>query len=1071
MREGGDALHEHALFEALHAERPGNWVDWPAGWRQGDAAAVRYHLFLQWIAARSFAAAQTAARAAGMRIGLISDLAIGMDRAGSHAWARQSDLLLGLSIGAPPDAFNPRGQDWGLTGFSPRALVASGFEPFLATLRAALRHAGGVRIDHVMGLMRLWLIPRGAPASEGAYLAYPLEDLLRLLALESHRHGAVVIGEDLGTVPPGFRARLRRAGIAGMDVLWFERTRLSFKKPSRWRRDAVAMTTTHDLPTVAGWWSGADIRTRRALGLGAAGEEEERKQDRGRLWRAFTAAGTVQGAPPPVDRPAAAVDAALGYVAQSPSPLMLAPLEDPAGARRAAQPAGHDRRASQLAPPPRPRGQGPVRRARGRGPRQDHRRPSPMIPRATLRLQFHRGFTFADAEALVPYFARLGVSHLYASPIAVARPGSLHGYDVIDPTRVNPELGGEAGLRSLAAAARGAASGLIVDIVPNHMAADPANAWWADVLRHGRASRYARFFDIDWEADGKVLLPILGKPLEETLAAGEIEVGREELRYFSHRLPLTPGEPACLSDVLARQHYRLAWWRTAGDRINWRRFFDINELVCLRMDEPAAFEAVHALPLRLYAEGLLDGLRVDHVDGLADPAAYCRTLRQRLGKDAYLVVEKILLRGETLPSDWDCDGTTGYDFMNDVSALQHDAAGEACLAEAWSSLSGRPADFAPEEQAARREIVARSFSAQLEACAAALPPSAIARPTCAACSPSCWRISRSIAPTVPAARCWSAPMARCCSVPPRARARPASPPIAGPSIAVLRLLATPSGNARGLVRFQQLSAPVAAKAVEDTAFYRYGRLLSRNDVGFDVETFASDATAFHARDAPRAAGHPQAMLATATHDHKRGEDVRARLAVLERAWPANGPRCRRAGSRPVHRFAPPARPMPATSPCCCRPSSAPGRSISMPAMAPARTAFAERLAAWQQKALREAKLFSDWAAVDETYEDAARRFTLALIAEAALPDLLQEIATLVRRIAAAGAVNGLVQCLLRLTVPGVPDLYQGTEFWDFSLVDPDNRRPVDFSRARRAWAMPTCPALPRSGAMAGSSRP
>src|SRR5216684_3663967 len=250
VREGGEALREHALFDALHDERPGNWTEWPAGWRQPrDAAAVRYHLFLQWLTARSFAAAQTAARAAGMRIGLIGDLAIGMDRSGSHAWARQSDLLLGLAIGAPPDAFNPRGQDWGLTGFSPRALVAQGFGPFLATLRAALSHAGGVRIDHVMGLMRLWLIPRGVPATEGAYLAYPLEDLLRLLALESHRHGAVVIGEDLGTVPPGFRARLRRAGIAGMDVMWFERTRLTYRKPTRWRRDAVAMTTTHDLPT------------------------------------------------------------------------------------------------------------------------------------------------------------------------------------------------------------------------------------------------------------------------------------------------------------------------------------------------------------------------------------------------------------------------------------------------------------------------------------------------------------------------------------------------------------------------------------------------------------------------------------------------------------------------------------------------------------------------------------------------------------------------------------------------------------------------------------------------------
>jgi len=308
--EGGEALRQHARFEAEQA-----------------AGSERFHLFLQWITARSFAAAQQAAEAAGMRIGLISDLAIGMDRAGSHAWARQSDLLMGLSIGAPPDGFNPHGQDWGLTGFSPHALVATGFEPFLATLRAALAHAGGVRIDHIMGLMRLWLIPRGQPAGEGAYLAYPLEDLLNLLALESHRHGAVVIGEDLGTVPPGFRARLRRAGIAGMDVLWFERTRLNFRKPSRWRADAVAMTTTHDLPTVAGWWSGDDIRTRRALGLGTPGEDQARQQDRARLWRAFTHAG-VGGDMPPTEQPAPVVDAALGYVAQSRSPLMLAPIED-----------------------------------------------------------------------------------------------------------------------------------------------------------------------------------------------------------------------------------------------------------------------------------------------------------------------------------------------------------------------------------------------------------------------------------------------------------------------------------------------------------------------------------------------------------------------------------------------------------------------------------------------------------------------------------------------------------------------------------------------------------------------
>lgn len=349
VRGGGDLLQGHALFEALHgkwlASEPalGSWRDWPPAFRQGltplddaemaafvaaESASIRFHQYLQWLAARSFEAAQTAAVDAGMKIGLISDLAIGMDRAGSHAWSRQGDLLLGLNIGAPPDEFNRAGQDWGLSGFSPQALVATGFDPFLSTVRAAMRYAGGVRIDHIMGLQRLWLVPEGASAADGAYLEYPLDDFLRLLALESHRHGAVVIGEDLGTVPRGFRRRLTQTGIAGMDVMWFERNRGSFRAPTRWRRDAVSMTSTHDLPTVAGWWRGCDIDVRSALGLSAEGEVAERQSDRRRLWQAFAAAGTAKGPAPAPDDPAPAVDAALGYVASSPAPLMLAPVED-----------------------------------------------------------------------------------------------------------------------------------------------------------------------------------------------------------------------------------------------------------------------------------------------------------------------------------------------------------------------------------------------------------------------------------------------------------------------------------------------------------------------------------------------------------------------------------------------------------------------------------------------------------------------------------------------------------------------------------------------------------------------
>ena len=316
VRESGSALDGHARFEA----RQGSW-----------AAPVLFYAFLQWIAFDVFHATQAAAKAAGMRIGLIGDLAIGVDRTGSQVGTTPQDFLHGLSIGAPPDAFNPQGQDWGLTTFSPHALIASGFAPFISTLRATMRCCGGLRIDHAMGLMRLWLVPRDGSPTEGAYLAYPFDDLLRLLALESHRNGSIVLGEDLGTVPPEFRRHCREAGIAGMDVLWFQRDKQYFLPPEKWRDDAVAMTTTHDLPTVAGWWKGTDLDLRQALGRPGTGEAEQRETDRAALWSAITAAGIAADLAPPIDQTASVVDAAIEFVAKTPAPLALVPIEDVLG--------------------------------------------------------------------------------------------------------------------------------------------------------------------------------------------------------------------------------------------------------------------------------------------------------------------------------------------------------------------------------------------------------------------------------------------------------------------------------------------------------------------------------------------------------------------------------------------------------------------------------------------------------------------------------------------------------------------------------------------------------------------
>jgi 4-alpha-glucanotransferase len=345
--DGGDLLHQHATFEALHADRAPehDWRNWTVDLRDPHSAAVTafasarrrdvlFHEFLQWVADRSLAAAQARAREAGMRIGLIGDLAVGMDASGSHAWSRQRDILLGVAIGAPPDLFNPRGQAWGLTTFSPRALEDGGFVPFIATLRAVLRHTGGLRIDHAMGLSRLWLVPDGADPSQGAYLAFPFTDLLRLLALESARHNAIVVGEDLGTVPAGFRETLNQGGVHGMRVLWFERDASNaFLPPDAWDAEALAMTTTHDLPTVAGWWEGRDIAIRAEcgrLGVGVTEQDtaNERQADRAVLWQRFTTEGVADGAAPPLDAPKLVVDAAVNFVARTRSPLCLLPVED-----------------------------------------------------------------------------------------------------------------------------------------------------------------------------------------------------------------------------------------------------------------------------------------------------------------------------------------------------------------------------------------------------------------------------------------------------------------------------------------------------------------------------------------------------------------------------------------------------------------------------------------------------------------------------------------------------------------------------------------------------------------------
>ena len=714
-----------------------------------------------------------------------------------------------------------------------------------------------------------------------------------------------------------------------------------------------------------------------------------------------------------------------------------------------------------------------------------------MIPRATYRIQFHRGFPFDAARPLAPYLADLGISHVYASPIATARAGSNHGYDVVDPLHINPELGGEPGFRALAATLKTHGIGIILDIVPNHMAVGGSdNAWWLDVLEHGRDSGYARYFDIDWTpADpalhGKLLAPFLGLPYAEALATGAVVIDRDGpgqppfvMAHGTHRFPLRPDDAAALARaadpaahhdartpaglerlhrLLERQHYRLAHWRTAGDAINWRRFFDVTELAGLRVEDPQVFDTVHALPLRLYADGLIDGVRVDHVDGLADPGGYARRLRTALDAagarrpadaapgPAWIVVEKILATGERLDPAWGTDGTSGYDFMDLVSAFQHDPAGDAPLTAHWHRLSGRPAAFADEERTARAETLARTFAGQRDAAVAALHRWTQA--SIATRDITRGMIARAITALLvelPYYRSYGAYAATPLPHDPLFaaaldRARAAMPPGEAPVLAMLADALTGQAGLdaplrRDAVRrFEQLSAPLSAKSVEDTAFYRHARLLSRTDVGFDPARMAIGPAEFAAAIAERAQAHPQAMLATATHDHKRGEDVRARLALLSELpdrWIAlSGAWQRQYGDPAID------------------PADAYAIFQTLVGACPVPiadfAALSGRVADWHRKALREAKLRSSWAEPDTAYEDRCARFIARLLADT--DGFAAELAAFVTEIAPAAAANGITQAVLRCTLPGVPDCYQGTEYWDWSLVDPDNRRPVDYS--------------------------
>jgi (1->4)-alpha-D-glucan 1-alpha-D-glucosylmutase len=656
-------------------------------------------------------------------------------------------------------------------------------------------------------------------------------------------------------------------------------------------------------------------------------------------------------------------------------------------------------------------------------------------PRSTYRVQVKAAFPLTEAANVVPYLRDLGVSHLYTSPILASTEGSMHGYDVVAHDQVDDEAGGRPALDDLVDTLRANDLGLVIDVVPNHVSVAPPadrNAWWWDLLTHGMDSRYAAAFDVDWSRhNGRVLLPVLGAPLADVLRDREIVRDGDVLRYHEHVWPLAPGtaddrdEP--VGDLLPRQHYLPEHWRLAAHDLNYRRFFDVTTLAGLRVEDERVFEESHRLVVELVRARAVDGLRIDHPDGLADPEAYLDRLNDATGC-IWVVVEKILEPGEPLPESWLAAGTTGYDALADLTHLFVDPDGEAALTRLYTDFTGEPADFEEVVEASKRLVLTEILSSEVEwlhRLAPHVPRDAIVE----------LLVALDVYRTYVTAG--TAPTDSDRAVLGRAVARSAErrPDLAAATRQLAAAILDGTDPAFA-TRFQQVSGPVMAKGVEDTAFYRYHRLAALNEVGGAPGRFGTDVATFHAACLERQEHAPYGMTTLSTHDTKRSEDVRARLAVLSEVPEEWAAAVRRWSAMTAKH----------------KTGGAPDANLEYllyQTFVGAYPLDADRAVAYAEKASREAKQQTSWLDPDPAYDGAVERWVRATLAD---EEFTNDLAAFVAPLVVHGWTASLAQKLVQLTMPGVPDVYQGSELWDLSLVDPDNRRPVDYATRARLLA-------------------
>ncbi|MFH8136423.1 malto-oligosyltrehalose synthase [Pantoea osteomyelitidis] len=701
------------------------------------------------------------------------------------------------------------------------------------------------------------------------------------------------------------------------------------------------------------------------------------------------------------------------------------------------------------------------------------------IPTATYRIQFRNGMTFDRAAALVPYLKRLGISHLYASPVFTATSESTHGYDVTDANEIEPSIGGRAGFDRMSKALKEAGLGLILDIVPNHMAASLENPWWRDVIEHGKNSRYARHFDIDWSR--RLTLPFLGDTFEAELENGNIAVkpdpgtGRPAFAYFENFYPLTPeswqdheaevlklADKAEIAKLHDRQPWRLMSWRDAPRELSYRRFFEIAGLAGVRVEDKAVFDDTHRLILELVRSGAVDGLRVDHVDGLADPKAYLELLRHEAGPDCYITVEKIVGEGEYIPAEWPISGTTGYEFIASLSDALVDGEKVGALRKAYEDAMGKPVDVKAELRAAKLLMANRNFEGEFTALLRLA--TTIAKTDGVALEEQTLRSPlRELLVAFPVYRTYGTTQ----GLPPEGAemlqkvAKKVRSSANAPDPQALdfltRILAgevsdAASGEAATFrTRFQQLTGPLMAKSVEDTLFFRLHMALALNEVGAEPLPRTFSLERFHAEMKTRLERQPDALSGTSTHDTKRGEDARARLYTLTEApeiWAECVDRWRQMNHSQVKVLDDGPAPKPAVEWMLYQALAGVWPTTLQPQDEAGLKALEERFLPYVEKALREAKLRTDWADSNDTYEKAVLDYARHLLSPAN-QTFLRDFTDALQPFVSAGLVNSLTQTVIKLAAPGVPDIYQGSEALDFSLVDPDNRREPDFAALAR----------------------